>query len=454
MQKVVHDIRAEGARRHQPMLNFVASNVPNLDDEYNILSDAFARFRSKLDCSSLRVLHHYDSLDLIQQTIFTAGRPKARLSVEYRELIDDIIQCNDQDRDGVLAYLQRMAASTHALKPRDAGVKERLDRIAVGHANDAEVLLAAARVCGTLGLLDEGVVILTSIVELGSRSAEVFRRRAVMLKQLGRNPEAENDVANALAGENVGYIELMLAIQVMNGDKLRLRDRVDDALSRGVLDRLKPAEKYLLARQLSKDTFLVPLATRFSEALLEDDAYSAQAQSLYTLCLIHLQDYAKAMEFIDQRSSRNDSHNDIANQFNYAMAHWGATGHPSTELFLPIARRVAADSETRGDANAHQCFAIVYWAVGRNEDALKELAEVRRQLVRRPLQPFSAWSYLYVSRSRFEEEIGEIQSMIEGAKVQPAFMMRGERHNLKGSVLPRRSGPTPRAASRIDRFEP
>lgn len=105
--RVVREIRseAEGSRKKDILLHFIMSNVPDLDDEHQILEKKIAKFEKQIGLKTKPMMvHHYDSLSLLNQTIFTSDRPNSRLAGEYRELVDEIVNANMGDREDALKY--------------------------------------------------------------------------------------------------------------------------------------------------------------------------------------------------------------------------------------------------------------------------------------------------------------------------------------------------------------
>ncbi len=93
LTKIVRDIRAEGTgpRKQNIDLHFVVSNVPDLDDEDPVLHQILSNFQTDLGFGSppLRI-HRYDSLSVLNQTIFTKDRQGSRLAQEYQALTSEI----------------------------------------------------------------------------------------------------------------------------------------------------------------------------------------------------------------------------------------------------------------------------------------------------------------------------------------------------------------------------
>ena len=110
LTEVVGDIRSEAKepRKKTIELHFVMSNVPDLDDEFQILERKIDAFQRQLGFRRVPlVVHRYDSLSLLNQEVFAKDRPRSRLAKQYVEIVREISSRNWQDRDGVLEYIRR-----------------------------------------------------------------------------------------------------------------------------------------------------------------------------------------------------------------------------------------------------------------------------------------------------------------------------------------------------------
>lgn len=100
--RIVKGIQMErnGPRQKDIHLHFVVSNVPDLDDEHQILERNISQFKESLELDDdLLFIHRYDSLALLNQEVFTQARPNTRLAAEYRKIVDCLITGNPHDRD-------------------------------------------------------------------------------------------------------------------------------------------------------------------------------------------------------------------------------------------------------------------------------------------------------------------------------------------------------------------
>lgn len=154
LTEVVSGIRAEKEepRNKAIDLHFVMSNVPDLDDEDEILQDKMRAFQDQLGFSDEPLLvHRYNSLSLLNQTVFTKDRPKSRLAKEYEDIVQAISACNMDERDTALEFLRSFVPSLPGLRvviDRDSvgKIKELLKRIEKSNPEDEEILRLVAEV--------------------------------------------------------------------------------------------------------------------------------------------------------------------------------------------------------------------------------------------------------------------------------------------------------------------
>jgi len=136
LQKVISDIKGESPKR-EIKLHYVMSNVPDLDDEFDIVERRLAAFREGLGFSDLSAtIHHYHSLQLLEQPIFTIDRPKSKLAREYVTLANAIIRGNLRDREGALSRLR---------DPNGPLSTSKLGLIKSEHDRDGEILYELSR---------------------------------------------------------------------------------------------------------------------------------------------------------------------------------------------------------------------------------------------------------------------------------------------------------------------
>lgn len=197
LTKVVRDIRAErtGPRSKAIDLHFVMSNVPDLDDEDEILEESITSFQRNLGFESEpMVVHRYDSLSFLSQVIFTRDRPRTRLAKEYQAVTAEITRLNPRDRDGALNYIAKMGADWR--RPTSFGPSladddkylytenKHLNTIEEHHPADGEVLFRLGLVRRDYGWLEDAAALFDRAIEAGYREPEVYRQRDVTRRQI------------------------------------------------------------------------------------------------------------------------------------------------------------------------------------------------------------------------------------------------------------------------------
>lgn len=171
---IVSQIReeAKGPLKKKIDVHFVMSNVPDLDDEEEILENEVKRFEESLGFSGPNVvIHHYDSLALLEQVTFTIQRPRSRLAREYADLALTIVRKNLEDRLGALAFLDSVSRRPRTA-PSIPDLEAELQRIRLRHSRDGEVLGRLAALRARQRKSEEALAILTQALDAGAREPE------------------------------------------------------------------------------------------------------------------------------------------------------------------------------------------------------------------------------------------------------------------------------------------
>lgn len=414
MARVFSDIRHDTKELRRNMhVQAVASNVPDIDDEADIVQTFLSRFKDDLGVEEISIINHYESLDLINQRIFTLTRPNTRLARQYRSIVSSIREHNKEDRIGVLNFLKSI--ERRQLKNSTSDVNQRVMDISTHHASDSEVLLACAKAWMELEKYPESIQDLTRIVESGSAGATTYRLRAISNALTGNQESMRQDLNRALQMHDSGMREFMMALRVLNKDD-------EPVIKKSIYDHIQSIDeidKVKLIRELLDHSGLVETAMDVYSSI-NNEKLRADAETDYVLGLIHLRRYAQAMDVIGQRSRLPGG--PTPDQFNFAMAEWGATGSIPEDLFRLVLMSGSSGVEDRS-ANYLQCLGISHWACGEKEEAMKALEAAERKARKGPDTIFSAWSYLYVSPETFAKDVEEVRELVGGSGVRPAFMM-------------------------------
>lgn len=425
LEKVVKEIRLEetGPRKKRIQLHFVIANVPDLDDEDQILAGMIKRLKDSLEYDELAaVIHHYNSLMLLNQSVFTLDRPKSRLAQEYRNLAKAIKRSNAEDREGALEFLAGIASRSFRKKDTiPAGVIEtRMEAIRETHASDGEVLRALARIRRRQHRIDEAIALLDQATTAGLRDAELLLARAELHAMKNNHEAAVADLTRVLEMSEVTDLQVNVAVRLLADLDVPILSRLPSSRALSTLDL---EGQLAVSKELffSRESLTVAVELLKSLALRHElNAHQRDhVKTDLTLCLIGLGQFAEAMQTICP--TRPDPKSlEIPDAFNYAMAEWGHTKVPPEDLF---ARVVELDNQEKlPGPNYDQCLSIALHAIGEIDNASQRLAEARQQMMTSPRPDFSAWRYLRVDPPQFLRDLDAIEQLIQGKQILPQFM--------------------------------
>lgn len=430
LKHVVDSIRNEANASAPKVINleFVVSNVPNLDDEEAILARMMKRFTSELDFRSPHSIQRYDSLALLNQSVFVLHRSRSRLARQYRNLLQRLVEHNIEDKAGSLRYLERqLRAGYFDSVESQREVRRRIDAIVEYHATDPEIVFGSALFYKEHGLLDQSNMWFEKTVDLargeGQQPATRFLiERAGARAGAGRNPEAKEDLLEAVGHERINPVELRRAIELLRRIDEESLTAVENAPA---LQGFGPEETAMIAGCLSTSRRLQKVAKAiltFCQARLPTTCEESVVwRNETTLVSIALGEFRNAMANIgEDRVYCPNPH--IADVFNYTMALWGETREVPIESLQKVAELETGRSAEAPDANNEECLALTLGLLGRQEEARSRLSKARHRIREQPMPTFSCWSYMTVSPRVFQEHLTAIETLIEGHSILPEFM--------------------------------
>jgi tetratricopeptide (TPR) repeat protein len=419
LEVVMRDIRLESQESERTIeLFFVASNVPDLDDEHRILRDRLREFEKTFGGPLHAKIHHYDSLSLLQQNIFTMERPHTKLAREYESLRKRVTSLYLEDRDVAIEFLESVNRGAIRQVPPD-DVDRRLLRIKELYSGDGPVVYSLAQATRSLGREKDAQELFSEAAQLGFLPAERMAEEAAAEYARGAIEQARDLVRKALElpGSHVFAIERLLST-VVTSDVTVLPSVLRRLAKRG----LGPQEKLYLAPRLQFRKEALPAIQEFLRPLNSstEPGIHRLARIESSLCLIGQKRFDDALAFLLEEVS-SLSELGIQDSFNYAMAEWGRTGTPSKEPFLVVISLDARGGLGNLTANYFQCLSLANWAVGRREEALQLLEKSRglQSTQTSPLLEFSAWRYLRVTPDEFLRDLDAQESMILTGVGQP-----------------------------------
>src|SRR6267142_493722 len=359
LAEIAHDIRGElkSARAKNIHLHFCPSNVPDIDDEEQILRRHLEQAKTKLVYQEpASLIHHYNSLALLDQLIFVLERPMTRLANQYRNLVDAIVTQNLEDKAGALARLEQIR---HKVRQEGSvlnleALRETLSRIYKCHPKDGEVAWSLSLVYELLGDLEAQLDTLNIAIQNRFKEARARSKRVVLLR--GMNSEVPiEDLRAIILDAEASSSDLIFAIA-------RLRELDPSGLS--LLEKSPAISKQMgidpdsIANALMVDRQGSAMAARL---LFANDQLQMKTQ--LPLALIGGVHFAEACKVIGPRAEGLTSQR-MADIFNFACAEWGETSVPPKDLFALVTSLVQSGDDFGPGPNYWQCVSLANFAIG------------------------------------------------------------------------------------------
>ena len=425
---IVKAIRKESERSVDRTIHtcFVASNVPTLDDEEGILRRLMGKFSRALaegkSKERIFTVQRYESLQLLNQDIFTLVRPRSRLARQYGEITKFIIEQNLKDRQGVLDFLKHSVRNERMLHVSREYSDKRISSILAMYSDDAEILLWVAR-CYTYRSSPNEAISLLKKAESATRNETALIRAGIHLDLAERHLTSQqvaiagNHLSKVAALSGLGAAEVRRLLDLWYVSGQRPGKELLDCFERANL--AVDEYSYVLADFYERGGW-----QKFVSDLLlncDTEKLSGNADRLHYLLFSllgshqfeHLPEIASSLIKI-----RGES---VPNQFNAAMADWAFSGAPSPDRFRRLLQEVDGNDE-EADANFFQCISVAFSVVGKPTEAIHSLSRAFERNQRVPISKLSCWRYQVVPQDEFEEDLLEIQSFIQTGSPAPRFL--------------------------------
>ena len=418
LSAVVPAIRSEKeSERRDISLHFVMSNVPDLDDEDEILARWRLRFRKELAIRErIHWVHRYDSLLLLEQAIFTYERPKSRLAEEYRDLATMVQMGNPEDEVGALRFIQQVRSKSGRVAPTDR--ERRLEKIQSLHSHNGEVLHRLAELRVAQRRFEEASRIIEQAIDAGNRTPDALMLLGEMIPARRNGRKIQATVQQAFDAIRPGDASSNIVNVVDRGVQLLRRTSFANWPS------LAPSRAWEAMDADSLMYFVSGFTRSKSEMVLGVEllgrvlrARSATIPSgvvsvELSLRFIALGEFRRAVELLSPLVLTDNV--SLPAAFNYAMAHWGATGAISPELFLRVLSHRSAAPTQDWDVNRYQAMAMAAVATNNEELANRYLEAALNEVGERTVYNFSAWRFLTVGPDLFLEDLYELELAIKG----------------------------------------
>jgi MinD-like ATPase involved in chromosome partitioning or flagellar assembly len=423
LKRVVANIRSQNEARNTArldpiFLHFVVSNVPDLDDEDGIIDSTLERFGNELGYEKLSgQIHHYNSLSLLNQEIFSEKRPKSRLAREYRELTNEITRQNISDRDAAYDILRREVRDLRTGNTRGVNSTglNTVERILGLFPSDSGIVLEVALIYETIGRVSDALTLLSG--DGLSKSAHYYAIRARLNQRLGNEQGAKLDLHQMLSKGDAKAPSLLEAMSVAT----RLEPILFDSLPNSpALMSLSEDDRLFVASQLGDSLNALNAKATIYESLrstnLDSDLYSQELALIW----IGLGQFGRAVDLLDNQLSKS-GWEDIGLTFNLAMAKLGLGEEVNTELFSRVVELDASLPKSKTRINYITCIAIANAAVGRRDNAITLIEQSREMMKVRPRREFSPWSYTTVSSREYIEHLDALLKQVKAGELHPAF---------------------------------
>lgn len=422
LKPIVGAIREQSRKAKHRLIDihFCASNVPDLDDEDDILSHKLEEAHNRLGAVP-SVINHYSSLELLNQPAFAMCRPKSKLARQYQALMNTIVERNFEDPVGAELALTGMRDRYEEARFRGDQqslfeVEVDAARIASLHSEDGKIAWLLSILYSRMGAIEDELDALNVAIDGDFQRNRALIRRARLLSSLNRKEQALADLNRLLDSGTATVFEIQPII-----DLLRALDPESwIAPVRRAIDQLQvsvPGYKTLMGSLMS-DRDKLPLVVQLGQrarAMSDEARQDSKIRSNLILALIGLRQFELAMDLIGSEADvlKSDRPDDI---FNFAIAKWGIEGNPSLALFERVLAVIENQFVTPPDANVFQCIALAEMVLG-HPDRARSAIEFARSRARTE-KAFSCWRYLDVTGREMRRDLDAMEKLLD--KVPPA----------------------------------
>lgn len=356
LKQIVANIRGEAntLRQKKIKLHFVMSNVPFLDDEDDVLIDITKAFRDELAINELLTIHRYESLQLLQQSVFSVERPNSRLAREYRHLTNRIIQGNLASREGALYYLETLRnrlEGKSSVSDKQSAIDETrtLLEIERNFEGDTEILVNLAllwlRGGNTVLSEDHGLDLASNALMDGLDSISQENQIALLdaFAILGGGYFAHHTALAALQQQSVPLPSVKRLLSLIHADH--------QITSLPAISNLHPAEQLELGVSLERQGNVQFSSSILDDLLGRDEIVSREirrvAKSILARNSIAQGKHFEARRILSQ-NGRAITAMSLEDAFNYATATWLESDEFPRTLFHHVAEIAVAELKGAG----------------------------------------------------------------------------------------------------------
>lgn len=429
LKRITSEIKAQSTstRLRKPQLRFVASNVPNLDDDVYLLERALSAFSEQLEYAKpTAIIHHFSSFALLDEVVFTLEHPNGQLSKQYKDLGFELTKDNLFDRLSALEFLKTLVREVpgNVLDLTAEVIDTRLGLLEGHFSDDGEILFWLSRARRTFGNLEESYALLDAAIQKGHLTSRAFIDRASIKATLG-NAERESiwDDLREVFGrvDSVPVSELLFAIRLA----FRIEQSPDDIKDANALKNLSATDFLFLAFKLENSRPGMVLMLRLALEMLHERVLSVeQTNRLLEFvgnAYIAFGQLDKAIESFMRMTTIDLSLISVEHAFNMGMAKYWRRDEDA-KIYLMQALELFPVDKVESDLNNLQCLSFLHWIKDGSEAAQETLNKAIVLLESKPLATFSCWRYMQVTPNLFKQDLSEMQKLYQGQAMQPAFL--------------------------------
>lgn len=429
LTRIVDGIRNENSRETLVNLHFAVSNVPDLDDEHQILCNTLNKFQSTLKYKELSaVIHHYNSLSLLKQEVFSLTRPNSKLAKEYSLLTNSIRSKNIKDREAVLEFLSNATRDLSKVI-EDVGPQElsdKIERYKKTYEQDGEILFNLGILQNQLGnQIDALSLLSSSFVEQQFPNGKMYALRSQLNYKFGNKDAVYKDLESMLDSKSIDIESLLETSHILEIIAPNLQQRLPKS---NAFKSLSFEDKVFFVLQQDGDEMQLKVILEILNDLRQENDEHKGTHSNFlkhelALTNIALGNFKEAQSYLVSDSG-DISTNRLSDSFNYAMALWGEKKEPNIGYFEIVKEQSLEFPEEvkRKDLNFSQCMAITYAVIGEMDEAWSYLNNAISKVEELSWRIFSAWTYTKVSKEEMREHLLELSNQLENGKIEPRFI--------------------------------
>lgn len=288
-------------------VHFCPSNVPDLDDDEEILSSFLTRAQNRLGYSdAASVIHHYNNLLLLTQVPFVSTRPNSRLAKEYKALTKAIVSENLEDEHGAAIALEKIRNSY--LRSRESLSSQRreemrktTEEINERHGNKPHLAWLLAQVYSAVPSAEDEIACLTVAIDAGFKVDQARFARAMRYMQLNHTQSAASDLRLVLESQSPKNFAAIPAIEMLRS-VVQANEWVRILESSPFLSHMDPKIFRQVINILIGDRSSLPLARKICQQVIDDERSTLDdlevARSEKILCLIGTGSFSEVMKLL------------------------------------------------------------------------------------------------------------------------------------------------------------